>query len=109
VASFASPTQRGRSRRSISGGPVFSLLRGHATGCLPDANLPEGTFFVILTRCDIAYSTMDRKKLDKLREELDAMRRTQVRASAVESLAAKLGRTLAKRGKHPIWENSRLT
>jgi hypothetical protein len=51
---------------------------------------------------------MDRKKLEKLQEELDAMRRTQIRASALESLAARLGRALGNRGKHPMWENLKL-
>ena len=51
---------------------------------------------------------MDRKKLDKLQEELDAMRRTQIRASDLESLAARFGRALGKRGKHPMWENLNL-
>ena len=34
------------------------------------------------------------------------MRRTQVRAGDVQGLAARLGRKLADRGKHPIWVSS---
>jgi len=54
---------------------------------------------------DIAYSTMDRKKLDKLREEMGEMRRRMVRPSEMQALAKQLGRQLVKRGKHPNWES----
>jgi hypothetical protein len=55
---------------------------------------------------DITYSTMDRRKLDKLEAELDAMRHKSVKAADVQSLANRLGRNLVKRGKEPNWANS---
>ena len=53
----------------------------------------------------IIYSTMDRKKLRKLRLELVRLRLSPQKASALESLAGKLGRKLIKRGKEPTWES----
>lgn len=46
---------------------------------------------------------MDRKKLLKIKDELDAMRRSSVTAAEVQSLARRLGRRLSTRGKHPNW------
>jgi hypothetical protein len=48
---------------------------------------------------------MNRRKLDKLRRELAALRRSPQRAAALERLARKLGRRLVKRGKEPMWES----
>jgi hypothetical protein len=46
---------------------------------------------------------MNRKKLGKLQDELDQMRASSCRAADVQSLAARLGRNLGNRGKHPMW------
>src|SRR5262245_10410261 len=54
----------------------------------------------------IAYSTMDRKKLDKLKRELAHLRRSPQRALALQGLAKKLGRKSVKRGKEPMWEST---
>jgi hypothetical protein len=48
---------------------------------------------------------MDRKKLERLSAELDAMRHRSVKAADVQRLASRLGRKLANHGKHPNWEN----
>lgn len=48
---------------------------------------------------------MDRKKLDKIKAEIDDRRRSTARASDLERLARQLGRKLVKRGKHPMWES----
>jgi hypothetical protein len=53
--------------------------------------------------CGTAYSTMDRKSLDNLREELARLRRSPQKATALEGLARRLGRKLSDRGKHPTW------
>src|SRR6185312_5264672 len=53
------------------------------------------------------YSTMNRRKLDKLRREHAAMRRSPQDAASLQSLANRLGRKAANsRGKHPNWESS---
>ena len=53
---------------------------------------------------------MDRRKLEKLRDELEAMRRSSIRAADVESLASKLGRRkVSKKGKEPRWDQIELT
>jgi hypothetical protein len=46
---------------------------------------------------------MDRKKLDKLRQELEAMRGVPQKAAAVARLAERLGRRREDRGKEPTW------
>jgi hypothetical protein len=46
---------------------------------------------------------MNRKKLLKLRAELQSLRRTASPASRFERLAAQLGRKVGKGGKHPMW------
>jgi hypothetical protein len=49
---------------------------------------------------------MKRKKLDKLKRELDGLRNGRHKASAFQSLARKLGRKEnTKRGKEPMWES----
>lgn len=48
---------------------------------------------------------MDERKLEKLRAELERMRRATVKASDVEALARKLGRRQVNRGKEPVWES----
>ena len=49
---------------------------------------------------------MDRKKLNKLKGELDALRRGRHKARAFQSLAGQLGRRMnSTRGKHPVWES----
>jgi hypothetical protein len=54
----------------------------------------------------IGYSTMDRKKLDKLTRELASLRNGRHKALAFQSLAKKLGRKEnSKRGKEPMWES----
>lgn len=62
--------------------------------------------FQLLAICDIRYSTMDRKKLDKLRVEIEQMRQRALKAADVQSLATRLGRKPVKRGKHPMWEST---
>jgi hypothetical protein len=52
---------------------------------------------------------MNRGKLDKLRLELAKLRRSPQKASALESLAKKLGRKKVKRGKEPVWVNQELS
>jgi hypothetical protein len=48
---------------------------------------------------------MKKKKLEKLRKELAQLRRSPQKAAEFQSLAARLGRSLVKRGKHPMWES----
>jgi hypothetical protein len=48
---------------------------------------------------------MDRKKLDSIREDMDAMRRRMVKAADLQALAKQLGRHPVNRGKHPNWES----
>ena len=50
---------------------------------------------------------MNRKKLNKARRELAQLRRSPQKAAALESLAGRLGRKLVKRGKEPMWENTK--
>jgi hypothetical protein len=61
--------------------------------------------FPLLRLFDIAYSIMDRKKLDKCQRELEALRRGQQKARKLQALAKKLGRKKVKRGKEPTWES----
>jgi len=49
---------------------------------------------------------MDRKGLDKIRREMDSLRRSPQSASALERLARRLGRRPVKRDKHPMWEST---
>jgi transposase len=51
---------------------------------------------------------MDRRKLEKLRRELEGLRRRSrsIRSSELESLAKRLGRSRVKRGKEPTYERS---
>ena len=49
---------------------------------------------------------MNQRRLAKLREELEALRRAPQKARALESLARRLGRKLVKRGKEPMWEST---
>jgi hypothetical protein len=65
-------------------------------------------FKILFTGFDIVYSTMDRRKLDKLQREIERMRRASVRASDVQSIARKLGRQIVNRGKEPMWDNIEL-
>lgn len=48
---------------------------------------------------------MDRKKLEKLRIELEDLRRGRHKARAFQQLAGALGRKKVKRGKEPMWES----
>jgi hypothetical protein len=48
---------------------------------------------------------MNRRKLEKLRRELESLRRSPAKAIAFQSLATRLGRRVVNRGKHPIWES----
>jgi hypothetical protein len=48
---------------------------------------------------------MNRTKLNKLRAQLDKMRREQLKAADLERLANKLGRKKVVRGKEPTWES----
>jgi hypothetical protein len=48
---------------------------------------------------------MNRRKLSKLRREWEQMWRSPQKASALSSLARRLGRTRVNRGKHPMWES----
>ena len=48
---------------------------------------------------------MDRKKLDRLRTELETMRGSPQRGSDVANLAIKLGRKSVNRGKEPTYES----
>jgi hypothetical protein len=48
---------------------------------------------------------MNRKKLQKIQEELAGMRRRMVKQAEMESIAKQLGRCLVNRGKHPNWES----
>lgn len=49
---------------------------------------------------------MDRKKLQTLKRELLALRRSPQKARALERFAGKLGRKKVKRGKEPMWESA---
>lgn len=48
---------------------------------------------------------MNRRKLNKIKRDLDSLRSTTPKASALKRLASRLGRKLVKRGKHPMWES----
>lgn len=48
---------------------------------------------------------MDRRKLDKLRAEFEAMRGSPQKGGDVASLAERLGRKRVKRGKEPSFES----
>lgn len=48
---------------------------------------------------------MDLKRLEKLIDELNGLRRGRHRARAYQQLATSLGRKLVKRGKEPMWES----
>jgi hypothetical protein len=48
---------------------------------------------------------MDRKRLERLREEWEQLRQSPQKAGTLERFAQKLGRHPAKRGKHPMWES----
>lgn len=48
---------------------------------------------------------MNRRKLDKLKRELEQLRRSPQKAIALQSLAKRLGRKRVKRGKEPMWES----
>jgi hypothetical protein len=49
---------------------------------------------------------MQRKKLDKIKRELAALRQGRHKASSFQGLASKLGRKEnTKRGKEPMWES----
>ena len=48
---------------------------------------------------------MNRRKLDKLKRELEQRRRSPQKAIALQSLAQRLGRKRVKRGKEPMWES----
>lgn len=52
---------------------------------------------------DIAYSTMDRKTLDKLLAALEAARRSPRTGSELEVLAKMCGRRERAGGNHPVW------
>lgn len=46
---------------------------------------------------------MNRKKLQKIKAELAQRRRSPQKARELQSLAARLGRKVENRGKHPMW------
>ena len=48
---------------------------------------------------------MTRNKLNKLKREIESLRRSSQAAMAYESLAQRLGRRKAKGGKEPMWES----
>ena len=54
----------------------------------------------------LTSDTMTRKKLRGIREQLDALRRGQAKASDLISLAKKLGRKLTPTGKHSTYLNA---
>lgn len=72
-------------------------------------NLPPLHFFkadsTFRFKCGIAYSIMNCKKLDKLKRELLQMRLSPQKAENIASLAKRLGRRKAKRGKEPVYES----
>jgi hypothetical protein len=53
----------------------------------------------------IGYSTMDRRKLEKLRFEFEAMKGSPQKGSDIASLAQRLGRKRVNRGKEPSFES----
>lgn len=67
----------------------------------PDAAKNSDSSFTIAY--DITYSTMNRRKLAKLRGEISAMRRAPQTARDLERMALQLGRSSRVRGKHPMW------
>jgi len=54
----------------------------------------------------ITYSIMNRKKLNKLKIELDRLRKSPQKAITLKKLAESLGRIPVKRGKEPNWESN---
>jgi hypothetical protein len=59
--------------------------------------------YIFRFTCDTAYSTVHRKKLDKIKREILQRRRSPQNAAALMRLAAQLGRERAKRGKEPTY------
>jgi hypothetical protein len=51
---------------------------------------------------------MNRKRLDKIKQEIRRLRRAPQKAAALERLAKRLGRKKVKRGKEPVWESEEL-
>jgi len=73
---------------------------------MPRAHIAAGVShtFLLTESGGIAYSTMDTRKLAKLKGELKSKRRSPQKAKDLESFAKKLGRELmGKRGKEPVW------
>ena len=52
---------------------------------------------------------MDRKRLEKVKGELEAMRRRMVKPAEMQAVAQQLGRKPVKRGKHPNWESEKFS
>jgi hypothetical protein len=52
---------------------------------------------------------MNRKRLSKLRKELEKLRNSTVKALDLQRVAKQLGRRKVKRGKEPMWENAQFT
>ena len=49
---------------------------------------------------------MDRRKLEKIEQEIEAARGSPQKANRLERIAKRLGRKSVKRGKEPTWEST---
>lgn len=62
-----------------------------------------GNFLPFTFYYDIAYSTMNKQKLARIRGDITAARRKSQTQDDLVRLAVRLGRTRSKRGKEPTW------
>jgi hypothetical protein len=96
-------------RRALPGKlPAAPRARhGHKLWAAPEVHLV--TIVDTKQGRDIVCDIMNRRKVERLRSEIDRLRgRGGIKSVELERLAAKLGRRLSKRGKEPTWVNDRL-
>jgi len=75
----------------------------------PEAIGPSGpATLTFRSGVDIVCDIMDQRRLERLRRELEQLRRRprSIKASELVSLAKRLGRARVKRGKEPTYERS---
>lgn len=76
---------------------------GPSRGGKQVSNLPVASALLFTKFYDIAYSTMDARKLARIRGEIEAARRKPQKQDDLIRLAERLGRVRFKRGKEPTW------
>src|SRR5688572_1438878 len=82
----------------------FTYRKSHANCAARRYNLRGSSESIWVAR-SVADDTMDRKRLTKLRRDLEALRGSQPKAKVLQSLAKKFGRKPVKRGKEPMYES----